>query len=101
MALAWLIPVLSFAAAPLVMVSANFARGRGFLIGLPAIAAIGAGFVLFWVVLFGFLNAAPDTPNCAISETTETLVCDYDRDWFQAGLPRLEGERCLALGHPH
>ena len=98
MAFAWLIPVLSFAAAPLVMVSANLARGRGFLIGLPAIAAICAGFVLFWVVLFGFLNATPDTPNCAISETTETLVCDYDRDWFEAGLPRLEGSVALRWG---
>ena len=98
MAFAWLIPVLSFAAAPLVMVSANLARGRGFLTALPAIAAICAGFVLFWVVLFGFLNATPDTPNCAISETTETLVCDYDRDWFEAGLPRLEGSVALRWG---
>ena len=41
------------------MVSANLVRGRSFLTALPAIAAICAGFVLFWVVLFGFLNATP------------------------------------------
>ena len=98
MAFAWLIPVLSFAAAPLAMLAASRAPGRGWLIGLPAITAIVAGFVLFWVVLFGYLNATPETPNCAINEASETLACNYDRDWFEAGLPRLEESVTLHWG---
>ena len=99
MEIAWLIPVLSFLAAPLVMLLGRRWGSRGFLVAAPAIAAIAAGFVLFWVVLFGFLDAAPGNPeNCAIGEASETLVCDYHRTWFQVGLPRLEQSVTLRWG---
>jgi NADH-quinone oxidoreductase subunit L len=81
---AWLIPVFSFIAVPLIILFGKNLPGKGSLL---AILAIAAGFALFWVVLIGFLGASPDTPNCGIGEQPRTLTCQYERTWFQAGLP--------------
>ncbi|PKB78632.1 MAG: NADH-quinone oxidoreductase subunit L [SAR202 cluster bacterium Io17-Chloro-G9] len=81
---AWLIPVISFIAAPLIVIAGPRLPGRGSFL---AILAIAAGFVLFWVVLSGFLGAGPESPDCETSRETGSLVCDYQVDWFHAGLP--------------
>ena len=98
MEFAWLIPVISFAAAPLAWLAGQRVRGRPFLAGAPAIIAITVGFVLFWVALFGFLNVAPDTSGCRVPEETGSLTCEYQRTWFQAGLPQLGNSVTLDWG---
>jgi len=80
---AWLIPVFSFAAAPLIVVFGRFLPGKGAFL---AILAIAAGFALFWLVFVGFLNADPATEECIVSKATGTLTCHYQRTWFHAGL---------------
>jgi len=80
---AWLIPVFSFAAAPLIVVFGRVMPGRGSVL---AILAITAGFGLFWWVFAGFLGAGAGTENCEISHYTETLTCHYEMAWFNAGL---------------
>jgi len=54
MNLAWLIPALSFIAFPVVIAFGRFLPKKGALI---SIAAIAAGFALFWVVAAGRLSA--------------------------------------------
>ena len=51
---AWLIPVFSFAAAPLIVVLGRVLPGSGSFL---AILAIAAGFAMFWWVFAGFLGA--------------------------------------------
>ena len=84
---AWLIPVFSFAAAPLIVLFGRFIPGRGALL---SILAIGGGFVVFWFVLGGWLGADPSSEDCFTSESTGALTCHYDRSWFNAGLPAPE-----------
>ena len=84
---AWLIPVFSFAAAPLIVLFGRFIPGRGSLL---SILAIGGGFVVFWFVLGGWLGADPSSEDCFTSESTGALTCHYDRSWFNAGLPAPE-----------
>ena len=79
---AWLIPVFSFAAAPIIVLFGRYLPGKGSFL---AILAIAAGFVVFWVVLGGFLDADAATKNCVTSEDTEALTCTYERSWFHAG----------------
>ncbi len=79
---AWLIPVFCFAAAPIIVVLGDRLPAKGAFL---SILAIGAGFVVFWVVLSGFLGASPATEDCDISHHTETLTCGYQHSWFQAG----------------
>ncbi|HLF04084.1 MAG TPA: NADH-quinone oxidoreductase subunit L, partial [Dehalococcoidia bacterium] len=55
-------------------------------------------FVLFWVALLGFLPATPDTEGCFTSPTTGALTCNYQRAWFQAGLPGLPDSVALTWG---
>ena len=98
MEIAWLIPVLSFAAAPLVMLLGHWWGHRGPVVAAPAILAIAVGFLLFWVVLAGYTEATHETQGCAIEEATGTLACDYQRTWFQAGLPRLDESVTLRWG---
>ena len=81
---AWLIPVLSFAAVPLIILFGKYLPGKGSPI---AIVAILAGFLIFWFVFAGFLSANPDTEGCHIGEGTEALTCNYQRSWFEAGIP--------------
>ena len=45
---AWLIPIFSFAAAPIIVVFGRFLPTKGALL---SILAIGAGFAVFWFVL--------------------------------------------------
>ena len=98
---AWLIPVLSFAAAPLIVVAGRFLPGRGAFL---AILAIAAGFGLFWLTLFGFLDATTATDGCARVVSAETgkesgpLTCQYAKTWFYAGLPGLEDSVELTWG---
>ena len=84
MELAWLIPVLSFAAVPLIILFGKYLPGKGSPI---AILAILAGFVIFWVVFAGFLGANPDTKGCETGTGTEALTCNYRITWFEAGIP--------------
>ncbi len=84
MELAWLIPVLSFVAVPLVILFGRYLPGKGAPL---AIAAILGGFIIFWVVFAGFLSATPETEHCHIGEGTEALTCNYHRTWFEAGIP--------------
>ena len=81
---AWLIPVFSFAAAPLIVLFGRFIPGKGALL---SILAIGGGFVVFWFVLGGWLGADPSSQDCSTSESTGALTCHYERSWFNAGLP--------------
>ena len=93
---AWLIPVLSFIAAPVIVIAGPKLPGKGSFL---AILAIAAGFLIFWLVLIGFLGAAPDSPpQCTASPETGTLVCDYQLEWFQAGLARLDESVTLTWG---
>ena len=80
---AWLIPIFSFAAAPLIVVFGKFLPGKGSWL---SILAIGGGFVMFWVVLNSWLAANAATSGCFTSENTGMLTCDYERSWFNAGL---------------
>jgi NADH-quinone oxidoreductase subunit L len=81
---AWLIPVFSFGAVPLIIIFGKYLPGKGSPL---AILAIAGGFALFWFVLVGFLEASPGTDGCTTSDHTGTLTCEYQRTWFQAGLP--------------
>ena len=81
---AWLIPVFSFAAAPLIVLFGRFIPGKGALL---SILAIGGGFVVFWFVLGSWLGADPSSQDCFTSESTGALTCNYERSWFNAGLP--------------
>ena len=92
---AWLIPVFSFAVAPIIVVVGNRLPGKGALLSIPAIAA---GFVFFWIAFFGWLDASTATEQCYTAIGTEALTCNYDRVWFNAGLPGLEGSVALTLG---
>ena len=81
---AWLIPVFSFAAAPLIVVFGPYLPGKGAFLSILAIAA---GFVLFWVVFASFLTVDPVTAEeCAIGQQTGAVTCNYERTWFNAGL---------------
>ena len=92
---AWLIPVLSFAAAPIIVVFGNRLPGKGALISIPA---IGAGFVFFWIALFGWIAATDSTEHCQIAVGTEVLTCNFERVWFNAGLPELPDSVTLTWG---
>ena len=86
---AWLIPVFSFAAVPLIILFGKYLPGKGSPL---AILAITGGFILFWVALFSFLGASPDTEGCHTAEDTGALTCSYQRTWFEAGFPGTEND---------
>ena len=92
---AWLIPVMSFIAAPLIVIAGPKLPGKGAFL---AILAIAAGFVLFWVVLSGWLSAIPESPHCNTSPETGSLTCDYQVEWFHAGLASLDQSVTLTWG---
>ncbi len=92
---AWLIPVFSFAVAPIIVVLGNRLPGKGALLSIPAIAA---GFVFFWIALFGWLDASTATEHCYVAVGTEALTCNYEKVWFNAGLARLGDSVALTLG---
>ncbi|MSQ05885.1 MAG: NADH-quinone oxidoreductase subunit L [Dehalococcoidia bacterium] len=95
MELAWLIPVLSFIAFPIIVFWGKRLPGGGAPL---AIGAIAAGFALFWVALLGFLAATPDTEHCLTDAATGTLACNFQRAWFNAGLPGLPDSVALSWG---
>ena len=80
----WLIPIFSFAAAPLILLLGRWLPGKGAVL---AIGAIAAGFVVFWFVLFGWMDASPASEDCVTNESTGALTCNYERSWFKAGIP--------------
>jgi len=80
---AWLIPVFSFIAAPLIVLFGKYLPSKGAFL---SILAIVGGFAGFWVVLFSWLGADPLTSGCFTSENTHLLTCDYERSWFNAGV---------------
>ena len=92
---AWLIPVFSFAAAPVILLVGGRLPGKGAVL---SIAAIGAGFVLFWIALLGWMGASADAEACYAAAGTEALTCHYERTWFNAGLPGAEGSVALTWG---
>ena len=92
---AWLIPVFSFAAAPVIVLIGDRLPGKGAVL---SIAAIAAGFAFFWIALFGWMGASEATEHCMIAAGTEALTCNYDRTWFNAGLPGLDGSVTLTWG---
>ena len=79
---AWLIPVFCFVAAPIIVVFGKFLPGKGSSL---SILAIGAGFVVFWVVLASFLDAGASTKDCFTSADTGSLTCNFKHSWFHAG----------------
>ena len=81
---AWLIPVLSFIAVPLIILFGKYLPGKGSPL---AILAIFAGFVIFWLVFAGFLSASTDTEGCYTGVGTEALTCNFQIAWFEAGIP--------------
>ncbi len=84
MPLAFLIPVLSFVACPLIILFQRWLPLRGAPL---AILAIGGGFVLWALVTIGFLGASPDNQDCNVSAITGALTCYFNTDWFTAGVP--------------
>ena len=88
----WLIPIFSFAAAPLILLLGRWLPGKGAVL---AIGAIAAGFVVFWFVLFGWMDASPASEDCVTNESTGALTCNYKRSWFNAGLPGLNDSESL------
>ncbi len=92
---AWLIPVFCFAAAPVIVVFGGFLPDKGSWL---SILAIGAGFVVFWFILSSWLGADAATKGCFISESTGVLTCDYEREWFNAGLLGDVGSTVLHWG---
>ena len=89
MELAWLIPVLSFAVVPLIVIFGKYLPGKGSPL---AILAILAGFIIFWVVFAAYLGASPETEGCQVGEGTEALTCGYSITWFEAGIPGADEE---------
>ena len=84
MPLAFLIPVFSFAACPLIILFQRWLPLRGAPV---AILAIVGGFAVWIVATLGFLGASADDPSCAVSGITGALTCHFTTEWFQAGIP--------------
>lgn len=84
MPLAFLIPVFSFVACPLIILFQRWIPGRGAPL---AILAIGGGFVVWIMVTISFLGASADNPACDVSGITGALTCHFSTTWFQAGIP--------------
>ena len=84
MPLAFLIPVFSFIACPLIILFQRWLPGRGAPL---AILAIGGGFVVWVIATVGFLGASADNPACDVSGITGALTCNFSTTWFEAGLP--------------
>ena len=92
---AWLIPVFSFAAAPVIVVFGKYLPQKGSWL---SILAIGGGFVVFWLVFSSWLGADAATKGCFTSENTGALTCDYERSWFNAGIIGAVGSVSLHWG---
>ena len=84
MPLAFLIPVFSFVACPLIILFQRWLPARGAPL---AILAIVGGFVMWAVMTVGFLGASESHPSCAVNDITGALTCHFSTTWFQAGIP--------------
>ena len=84
MPLAFLIPVFSFVACPLIIMFQRWLPLRGAPL---AILAIGGGFVVWIIATLGFLGASDNHPACQVSGVTGALTCHFTTAWFEAGLP--------------
>ena len=84
MPLAFLIPVLSFVACPLIILFQRWLPLRGAPLSILAIAG---GFVVWIIATLGFLNASAADPACEVSGVTGALTCHFTTAWFEAGLP--------------
>ena len=84
MPLAFLIPVFSFVACPLIILFQRWLPLRGAPL---AILAIGGGFVVWALVMVDFLAAGDASSACATDGITHALTCHFSTTWFQAGLP--------------
>ena len=84
MPLAFLIPVFSFAACPLIILFQRWLPLRGAPL---AILAIGAGFVVWALTAVSFLGASAADPACEVSGITGALTCHFSTVWFEAGIP--------------
>ena len=84
MPLAFLIPVFSFAACPLIILFQRWLPLRGAPL---AILAIGGGFVVWALTTLSFLGASAADPACDVSGITGALTCHFSTSWFEAGLP--------------
>ncbi len=84
MPLAFLIPVFSFLACPLIILFQRWLPGRGAPL---AILAIGGGFVVWVLTTISFLGASPASPGCDVSGITGALTCHFSTTWFEAGIP--------------
>ena len=84
MSLAFLIPVLSFAACPLIMLFQRWLPLRGAPLALLAIAG---GFAVWVATTIAFLGASEADPACAVSGVTKALTCHFSIAWFEAGIP--------------
>ena len=84
MPLAFLIPVLSFVACPLIILFQRWLPLRGAPL---AILAIAGGFVVWIIATLGFLNASAADPACDVSGVTGALTCHFSTAWFEAGVP--------------
>ena len=92
---AWLIPIFSFAAAPIIVVLGRFLPTKGALL---SILAIVGGFTVFWFILGSWMGSGPSTSGCFTSESTQMLTCNYERNWFNAGLVGAVGSVSLNWG---
>ena len=92
---AWLIPVFSFAAAPVIVIFGKYLPQKGAWL---SILAIGGGFVVFWLVFSSWLGADAATKGCFTSANTGLLTCDYERSWFNAGIVGAVGSVSLHWG---
>ena len=92
---AWLIPIFSFAAAPIIVVLGRFLPTKGALL---SILAIVGGFTVFWFILGSWMGSGPSTSGCFTSESTHMLTCNYERNWFNAGLVGAVGSVSLNWG---
>ena len=84
MPLAFLIPVLSFVACPLIILFQRWLPLRGAPL---AILAIGGGFVVWALTTVSFLGASAADPACEVSGVTGALTCHFSTSWFDAGVP--------------
>ena len=84
MPLAFLIPVFSFVACPLIILFQRWLPLRGAPL---AILAIGGGFIVWIIATLGFLGASDANPACEVSGITGALTCHFSTAWFQAGIP--------------
>ena len=96
MSLAFLIPVFSFAACPLIMLFQRWLPLRGAPLALLAIAG---GFAVWILATVSFLGDGASSPACAVSGITQALTCHFSIPWFEAGIPGGAGvDQAIRLG---